>query len=165
MEYSYSKLSPISRNTYSNNFLHFIHHKFIHFIDSQKPVRGFMNNFVHFIHSYMNPLPIVRALTNFYSIICVKVKLFLKWKRPWRWLQKVISYGIALGHLPKTTKNRPKKWKKLLNQFNNFFYIRNSLDLKMQDLFKTCKHRKYLKCGTKFNKKSISRLSIIEFIQ
>ena len=26
-------------------------------------------------------------------------------------------------------------------------------------------HRKYLKCGTKFYKKSISRLQIIEFIQ
>ena len=55
---------------------------------------------------------IVRALTNFYSIICAKAKLFLKWKCPRRWLQKVISYGMALGHLPKITYNRARKWKK-----------------------------------------------------
>ena len=55
--------------------------------------------------------------------------------------------------------------KKLLNQFNNFCYLRHSFDLKMQDLFETSNHRKYLKCGTKFYNKSISRLRIIEFIQ
>ena len=55
--------------------------------------------------------------------------------------------------------------KKLLNQFNNFCYLRKSFDLKMQDLFETSNHKKYLKCGTKFYKKSISRLQIIEFIQ
>ena len=55
--------------------------------------------------------------------------------------------------------------KKLLNQFNNFCYLRNSLDLKMQYLFETSKHRKYLKCGTKFYKKFVSRLQIIELIQ
>ena len=43
-----------------------------------------------------------------------------------------------------------QKMKKLLNQFNNFCYLRNSLNLKMQYLFETSKHRKYLKCGTKF---------------
>ena len=40
--------------------------------------------------------------------------------------------------------------KKLLNQFNNFCYLRNSFDLKMRDLFETSNHRKYLQCGTKF---------------
>ena len=46
---------------------------------------------------------IVRVLTNFYSIICAKAKLFLKWKCPRSWLQKVISDGMALGHFPKIT--------------------------------------------------------------
>ena len=55
--------------------------------------------------------------------------------------------------------------KKLLNQFNNFCYLRNSFDLKMQDLFETSNHGKYLKCGAKFYKKSISRFQTIEFIQ
>ena len=55
------------------------------------------------IHWIKLRLGIVQALTNFYSIICAKAKLFLKWKCPWRWLQKVISYVIALGHLPKIT--------------------------------------------------------------
>ena len=55
--------------------------------------------------------------------------------------------------------------KKLLNQFNNVYYLRNSLDLKMQYLFETRKHRKYLKCGTKFYKRSFSRLQIIGFIK
>ena len=58
-----------------------------------------------------------------------------------------------------------QKMKKLLNQFNNFCYLRNSFNLKMQDLFEASNRRKYLKCGTKFYKKSISRLQIIEFIQ
>ena len=63
-----------------------------------------------------------------------------------------------------------QKMKKLLNQFNNFCYLRKSFNLKMQDLFvtvtvETSNRRKYLKCGTKFYKKSISRLQIIEFIQ
>ena len=30
-----------------------------------------------------------------------------------------------------------QKMKKLLNQFNNFCYLRTSFDLKMQDLFET----------------------------
>ena len=50
---------PISKNSYSTNLVHFIHHQFVHFIDPEKPVRGLMNNFIHFIHPYMNPLPAV----------------------------------------------------------------------------------------------------------
>ena len=50
-------LQPISKNSYSANFVHFIHHQFVHFIDPEKPVRDLVNNFVHFIHPYMNPLP------------------------------------------------------------------------------------------------------------
>ena len=65
---------------------------------------------------------------------------------------------------PKLSKIGPKM-KKLLNQFNNFCYLRNSFDLKMQDLFETSNHGKYLKCGAKFYKKSISRFQTIEFIQ
>ena len=38
------------------NFVHFIHHQFVHFIDPEKPVRGLMSNFVHFIHLCRNPL-------------------------------------------------------------------------------------------------------------
>ena len=34
----------------STNFVHFIHHQFVQFIDPKKPVCGLMNNFVHFIH-------------------------------------------------------------------------------------------------------------------
>ena len=55
--------------------------------------------------------------------------------------------------------------KKILNQFNNFCYLRKSFGLKMQDLFETINHREYLKCGTKFYKKSFSRFQIIESIQ
>ena len=55
--------------------------------------------------------------------------------------------------------------KKLLNQFNNFCYLRKSFDLKTQDLFETINHREYLKCGTKFCKKSILKRQIIESIQ
>ena len=44
----------ISKNSYSNNFVHFIHHQFVHFIDHEEPGHGLMNNFVHFIHHYMN---------------------------------------------------------------------------------------------------------------
>ena len=40
--------------------------------------------------------------------------------------------------------------KKILNQFNNFCYLRKSFDLKTQDLFETINPREYLKCGTKF---------------
>ena len=48
----------------SNNFVHFIHHQYVHFIDPEKPVRGFINNFIHFIHPYMNPL--AKAFQNTY---------------------------------------------------------------------------------------------------
>ena len=58
-----------------------------------------------------------------------------------------------------------QKMKKLLNQSNNFCYLRKSFDLKTQDLFETINHREYLKCWTKFYKKSISWLQIIESIQ
>ena len=50
-------LTNFKKNSYSTNFVHFIHHQFVHFIDPEKPVRGLMNNFVHFIHPYMNSLP------------------------------------------------------------------------------------------------------------
>ena len=41
----------------SINFVHFIYHQFVPFINAKKLVRSLMNNFVHFIHPYMNPLP------------------------------------------------------------------------------------------------------------
>ena len=62
---------PISKNSYSTNFVHFIHHQFVHFIDPEKPVRGLMNNFVHFIHPYMNLWPNVLRLNK---RICLKAK-------------------------------------------------------------------------------------------
>ena len=40
------------------NFVHVIHHQFVHFVDRQKPERGLMNNFIRFIHPYTNSLPI-----------------------------------------------------------------------------------------------------------
>ena len=58
-----------------------------------------------------------------------------------------------------------RKMKKLLNQCNNFCYIKKPFDLKTQDLFETINLREYLKCGTKIHKKSISKLQIIESIQ
>ena len=58
------KFQPISKNSHSTNFVHFIHRKFVHFISLEKPVRGLMNNFVHFIHPYMNPLP--KMLLTYY---------------------------------------------------------------------------------------------------
>ena len=36
------------------------------------------------------------------------------------------------------------KMKKLLNQFNNFCYLRTSFYLKMQDFFETSNHKEYL---------------------
>ena len=41
----------------SINFVHFIYHQFVPFINAKILVRSLMNNFVHFIHPYMNPLP------------------------------------------------------------------------------------------------------------
>ena len=41
----------------STNFVHFIHHQFVHFIDPEKSVHGLMNSFVRFIHTYLNLLP------------------------------------------------------------------------------------------------------------
>ena len=71
----------------------------------------------------------------------------------------------SIGTFAQNYLKQTQKMKKILNQFNNFCYLRNSFNLKMQDLFETRNRRKYLKCGTKFYKKSVSRLQIIEFIQ
>ena len=57
-------------------------------------------------------------------------------------------YGI--GTFAQNCLKQAPKMKKLLNQFNSFCYLGNSFHLKMQDLFETSNHRKYLKCGTKF---------------
>ena len=46
---------------------------------------------------------------------------------------------------------------KLLNQFNNSFYLRTSFDLKMQGIIQTSNQRDNESCGTKFYKKSVSR--------
>ena len=51
------KFQPISKNSYSTNFVHAIYHQFVHIIIPEKPVRGLMNNLAHFIHPYMNLLP------------------------------------------------------------------------------------------------------------
>ena len=59
------KFQPILKNSFSTNFVNFIHHQFVHFVDAEKPVRGLMNNFVHFIHPYMNPLPMYFNFTTF----------------------------------------------------------------------------------------------------
>ena len=54
---------------------------------------------------------------------------------------------------------------KLLNQFNNSCYLRTSFDLKIQDMGQTSNQRDDQNCGTKFYKRAISRLLIIELIQ
>ena len=51
------KFQPISKNSYLTNFVHFIHHQIVHFVDPEKPVQGLMINLVHFNHPYRNPLP------------------------------------------------------------------------------------------------------------
>ena len=47
--------------------------------------------------------------------------------------------------------------RKLLNRFNNFCYLRTSLDLKMQDIVQISNQRDNQNYGTKFYKKSVSR--------
>ena len=61
------KFQRSSKNSYSTNFVHFIHHQFVHFIDPEKFVRGLMNSFVHFIHPYMNPLPFFHETVIFWK--------------------------------------------------------------------------------------------------
>ena len=53
---------------------------------------------------------------------------------------------------------------KTLNQFNNFWHLRMSFDLKMQNLFEASNQMDYQNCGKQFYKKSISTLGIIESI-
>ena len=60
---------PISKNSYSTSFVHFIRHQFLHFIDPQKYVRGLMNNFVRFIHPNINPLPFSYPFLLFFTKI------------------------------------------------------------------------------------------------
>ena len=62
----------ISENSYSTKFAHFIYHQFVHFIDSEKPVRVLMKNFVHFIHPYMNSLLCQYSRENTYVGISVE---------------------------------------------------------------------------------------------
>ena len=71
----------------------------------------------------------------------------------------------GVGTFAQNYVKQAQKMKKLLNEFNNFCYLRTSIGLKMQDFFETSNHRQSLKCGTKFYKKSIWRLQIIELIQ
>ena len=50
-------VSAYSNFSKSTNFVYFIHHQFVHFIDLEKPVHGFMNkNLISSIPT-MNPLP------------------------------------------------------------------------------------------------------------
>ena len=73
LEYSYSNFNQIQKNSYSTNFVHFIHHQFVHFIDLEKPVRGLMNNFIYFIHPYMNPFPKTWSIITTKSrFLCIK---------------------------------------------------------------------------------------------
>ena len=60
---------------------------------------------------------------------------------------------------------RRSEIQKLLNQFNNSCYLKTSFDLKIQDIVQTSNQRDNQKCGTKFYKRSISRLLIIESVQ
>ena len=54
---------------------------------------------------------------------------------------------------------------KSLNQFSNSCYLRTSFDLKVQDIGQTSNQRDDQNYGTKFYKRSISRLLITELIQ
>ena len=53
---------------------------------------------------------------------------------------------------------------KLLNQFNNFCYLRTSFDLKVQDMGQTGNQRDDQNCETKFIR-GHKRLLVIELIQ
>ena len=66
----------IEKNSNLTNFVHFIHHQFVRFIDPEKPVRGLMNNFVHFIHPYMNSLPEIHFFRSSYQRCSVKKGVF-----------------------------------------------------------------------------------------
>ena len=52
-----------------------------------------------------------------------------------------------------------------MNQINEPLLSNNVIRFKIQDLFETSNQREYLKCGTKFYKKAILKLEIIEYIQ
>ena len=55
--------------------------------------------------------------------------------------------------------------KKLLNQFNNFCYPGKLIIFKNQGTFEIRNPREYRNCGTKFDKKPIFKIKIIESIQ
>ena len=59
------------------NFVHFIHHQFVHFIDPEEPVHGLRNNFVHFIHPYMKPLPTTLEMISSHTFSFVRL---VAWK-------------------------------------------------------------------------------------
>ena len=59
---------------------------------------------------------------------------------------------------------RRRKMQKLLNQFNNFCYLRTSFDLKVQDMGQTGNQRDDQNCETKFIR-GHKRLLVIELIQ
>ena len=56
------------------NFVHFIHHQFVHFIDSKKPVRDLINNLTHFTQPNMNPLLLLQVHP---AILAIRVVLSL----------------------------------------------------------------------------------------
>ena len=60
---------------------------------------------------------------------------------------------------------RRPKMQKSLNQFSNSCYLRTSFDLKVQDIGQTSNQRDDQNYGTKFYKRSISRLLTTELIQ
>ena len=87
---------PISKNLYSTNFVHFIHHQFLHFIDPEKSVHSLMNIFVHFIHHYINPLPKIE-LNHFSYYFYTCWKIFEIW---FSWMQNIHNItGLYLASL------------------------------------------------------------------
>ena len=87
---------PISKNLYSINFVHFIHHQFVHFIDPEKSVHSLMKNFVHFIHPYINPLPKIE-LNHFSYYFHTCWKIFEIW---FSWMQNIHNItGLYLASL------------------------------------------------------------------
>ena len=92
------KFQPISKNSYSTNFVHFVFQQFVHFINPEKPVRGLMSNFLHFIHPYMNPLATEHFIHPYMNPLPY-FKQKIHSSRLWSISLYAISFHLEIFHL------------------------------------------------------------------